>query len=76
MTKRRDGYPWITQTLKKLMRKGIKCIKIDNLPVNWPKLLGPFSQHFFDVYVFGMSFYTTYATKKSDINFILSFRAI
>ena len=35
--------------------------------VNWPKLLGPFQNvftTFFDVYVFGMSFYIISGTKK------------
>ena len=41
-----------------------------NLPVNWPKLLRPFLNvvtTFFDVYMFGMSFFNTSSTKKSDI---------
>ena len=40
---------------------------IGNLLVNWPKLLGPFQNSitvFFDVYVFGMSFYITSSTNK------------
>ena len=40
---------------------------VGKLPVKWPKLLGPFQNFlssFFDV--FGMSFYTTFGTKKSD----------
>ena len=43
-----------------------------NLPVTWPKLLGPFQNvlpSFFDVYIFGMSFYITSGTKKSDNKF-------
>ena len=42
-----------------------------NLPVNSPKLLGPFQNSFtfFDVYMFRMSFSITSGTKKSDVNF-------
>ena len=45
-------------------------------PVNWSKLLGRFQNvftTFFDVYMFGMSFYVTSGTKKSDIIFIIVF---
>ena len=49
-----------------------------NLPVNWPKLLGPFQNvfsftPFFDVYLFGVSFFRY---KEVTYNFLFVFGAI
>ena len=47
-----------------------KATEIGNLPVIWPKLIGPFQNVFTNFFnVFGMSFYITSGIKKSDINF-------
>ena len=51
-------------------------LECGNTLVNWPTFLGPFQNSFttfFNVYMFGMSFYITSSIKKLHINFFIVF---
>ena len=61
----------VAQLLPNTSVSGVTARIIGNLPVNLPKLLGPFQKNvppIFDVYMFGVSFYITSSTKKSENN--------